>query len=417
MKQLYTTFLLLAFVMMSSSVAAQSLSVQPVEAMAGEQATVAVNISQPSAATVLQFCLQLPAGVAVNESGCTVGSAATNHTLSVSIMDNGNYLFVLYNLDFQQFADGVLVNIPVTIGNDATSGNATLYAVRSAKSDAVSHTGTDAAFQIQVNHAETSHTWDFTNWSTETIDNLKADAAASKTEGWSDVEKKATAEAGGEPTALSKDNCFWLTDAQGGELTANGSVIAELEGLTFNGSYTAARSLAIAVNYGLVDAASDFGPYHGASYLWLGGKEKECFTIKCVKAGTTITMGIESHKVSDARGVQLLVGGTALTDADGNAVAAPTTYTEQTWAVPAGDRAVDVVVKNTNGCHIYFIDAETDSEASGIGTVKGSGKSPVVYNLNGQRIGVPQHPAGGRLSAQCLKKGLYIVNGKKMIVK
>ena len=69
MRQLYTTFLLLAFVMMSSSVAAQSLSVQPVEAMAGEQATVAVNISQPSAATVLQFCLQLPAGVAVNESG------------------------------------------------------------------------------------------------------------------------------------------------------------------------------------------------------------------------------------------------------------------------------------------------------------------------------------------------------------
>ena len=72
-------------------------------------------------------------------------------------------------------------------------------------------------------------------------------------------------------------------------------------------TYTAPRSLAIAVNYGLVDASKDFGPYHGASYLWLGGKEKECFTIMNVKAGTTITMGVESHKVSDARGVQLIV--------------------------------------------------------------------------------------------------------------
>lgn len=49
---------------------------------------------------------------------------------------------------------------------------------------------------------EPTHTWDFTSWSAETVSNLKVNAATSKTEGWSDVEKKADAEAGGEPTDL-----------------------------------------------------------------------------------------------------------------------------------------------------------------------------------------------------------------------
>jgi hypothetical protein len=61
------------------------------------------------------------------------------------------------------------------------------------------------------------------------------------------------------------------------------------------------------VNYGLVDTSKDFGPYHGTSYLWLGGKEKECFTIKNVKPGTDITMGVESHKVSDYIGVANII--------------------------------------------------------------------------------------------------------------
>jgi hypothetical protein len=68
-------------------------------------------------------------------------------------------------------------------------------------------------------------------------------------------------------------------------------------------------------------------------------------------------MGVESHKLADARGVKLFVDGTELTDPENNAVPAPKTYTEQFWQVPAGD-AVDVVVQNTNGCHIYYIDAE-----------------------------------------------------------
>jgi hypothetical protein len=209
---------------------------------------------------------------------------------------------------------------------------------------------------------EVAHTWNFTKWSEATVANLKADAAASKLEGWSDVEKKADAEADGDPTDISKDNCFWATIAEGGELTANGVAIEELKGLEFNATYSVARSLAIAVNY----PSTSLGDYNGGAYLWLGGggKDVDCFVIKNVKLGTEISMGVETHKIGDARGVQLFIRnadgsrGDMLKDPAGNEVAAPTAYAEQTWAVPAGEGVVNVIVYNTKGCHIYFIDAE-----------------------------------------------------------
>ena len=248
---------------------------------------------------------------------------------------------------------------------------------------------------------EIAHTWDFTKWSEETVANLKADAAASKLEGWSDVEKQADAEAGNEPTETSKDNCFWATIAEGGELKANDVVIEELKGLQFGATFAGKRSLAIAVNY----ASTSLGEYHGASYLWLGGKNFECFTIPAVKGGTTIKMGVESHKPAEARGVQLFAGETELKDADDNAVAAPKTYTEQSWVVPAGV-AFDIVVKNTNGCHIYFIDAEQDEATlTAISTLKSNDRlNGTIYNLNGQKMNKAQ-------------RGLYIINGKKVVVK
>jgi hypothetical protein len=249
-------------------------------------------------------------------------------------------------------------------------------------------------------HVEAVHTWNFTKWSEATVANLKADAAASKVAGWSDVEKKADAEAGNDAPEATKDNCFWAVIAEGGELTANGEVIEELKGLQFGATFAGNRSLAIAVNY----PSTSLGTYAGPAYLWLGGKNFECFTIPAVKGGTTIKMGVESHKPTDARGVQLFAGETELKDADGNAVAAPKTYTEQTWVVPAGV-AYDIVVKNTNGCHIYFIDAEQDEATlTSINTVKSNVMNNAIYNLNGQKVNKAQ-------------KGLFIINGKKVVIK
>ena len=222
------------------------------------------------------------------------------------------------------------------------------------------------AMAVTANAQETYRkSWDFTKWSARTVENLKAESAKGPTTGaWSDVEKSSATE----PTELSKDNCFWEVTAQGNSdgatLMANGEVIPELEGLLYTN--TTARSLAIAVNYLEPNSGSGFGPYQGASYLWLGSSKKNYFVIPHVAPGTTIKMGVESHKLTDARGVELHLGhgtsGTKLLGPDGNAVATPTTYQDQEWVVPTDaadtpneDGTYDIQIYNTNGCHIYYI--------------------------------------------------------------
>ena len=208
-----------------------------------------------------------------------------------------------------------------------------------------------------------THTWNFAAWSAQTIENLKAEAIkvtveddpdnAGKTKCtdngalWSDHEKASKCDTYG----ASKDNCFWYV---GGEAnpTANGVAIAELKGLEFNTTYGGARSLAIAVNY----PKTSLGSYKGGAYLWLGGKGKDCFTIKNVKVGSTLTIGAESHKPAEGRGIQLKINGENFGEAF-----TPKTFDENSWTITSSDadaKYVDVVVSNTNGCHIYFIDAE-----------------------------------------------------------
>ena len=205
--------------------------------------------------------------------------------------------------------------------------------------------------------------WDFTNWSAETVSNLKA-ANASGSE-WSDIEKD-----GGTTADIAKENCFWEVtahgSAEGAPLTIGGVPVRELEGLLF--LHTKARSLAIAVNYGDCTSlnGSGFGPYNGPSYLWFGGKNLNYLVIPNVRPGTEIKIGVESHKVTDARGLQLFVGrgntGTQLKDKEGNDVAYPTTYQDQTWYLPTDltdtpneDGTYDITLRNNNGCHLYYI--------------------------------------------------------------
>lgn len=229
--------------------------------------------------------------------------------------------------------------------------------------------------------------WDFTKWSDATVANLKAG------ENWSDIEKADATE----PTEKSKDNCFWQVNrteglTSEGYLTANDVVIEELMGLVYTNE-KANRSLAIAVNYPDPNPTSDFGPYHGPAYLWLGSKQINYFVIPGVPAGATIKMGVESHKLTDARGVKLLIADEELNAPDGNPVEVPTTYTEQEWLVPtsAGD-SNDVQIYNTNGCHIYFITVTAGSGTDAIRTIANDENAPVeYYNIQGVRVNNPSN--------------------------
>ena len=215
--------------------------------------------------------------------------------------------------------------------------------------------------------------WDFTNWSAQTVSNLKADAAASSLEGWSDIEKAADAGEGKTAPDATAGKCFWLTDPDGGTLKANGVTIAETEGLVFNSGYTNRRSLAIAVDYG----ATTLGDYGGPQYLWLGGKTQNCFTIPSVRVGQRISITLESHKPTEARGIELFVG----TISDDNKLGescTPTTIEtfvwEEGWTLPAGmepTETVDIVVRNTNGCHLYNIEVGDNSQRAKVAFLYG----------------------------------------------
>ena len=259
------------------------------------------------------------------------------------------------------------------------------------------------AYFVSIEEATEGQVWDFTKWSDATIAALKADAAASKTAGWSDVEKAADAEAGADPTEISKDNCFWSVAEPNadGTLSANGVVIEELKGLVWNSAYSTKRSLAIAVNY----PSTSLGDYAGGAYLWLGGGKNKipCFTIPGVKAGSTITIEAESHKPAEGRGVELYTG----LDADNLVDAAtmigdsfkPKTKEAHNWTI---EKDCDVIVYNTNGCHIYKI--EITAGTAGIQAVKTAKAGNGIYNLAGQRVDANY-------------KGVVIKNGQKMIQK
>lgn len=226
-------------------------------------------------------------------------------------------------------------------------------------------------------NAQNYRKWDFTQWSATTIANLQADAAASSTTGWSDIEKAADAGDGKVAPDATRNNCFWYDSSEGGTLKANGVTISELEGLDFGSSYSDNRSLAIAVNY----PETSLGTYAGPAYLWLGGGNKAagsrllCFTIPNVQIGQKITMVVESHKPSDARGISLFVNDINVeTNQIGESFTPTTqeTYTWENWTLPDGvededgDGLVDILVYNTNGCHIYSLEVGDSDQKSKI---------------------------------------------------
>jgi len=125
---------LLALIAIVVSANAQSLSF---EVQANEAK---ISLSGATEMTALQFNLQLPEGVSIDTSNATLGSATDGHTLCIETLDNGDLLFILYSMDLNTFMDGELLRIPI---NGVQDGDANLYTIRYASTDAVSHEAED----------------------------------------------------------------------------------------------------------------------------------------------------------------------------------------------------------------------------------------------------------------------------------
>lgn len=146
--------------MITANSRAQSLSVSNIEAQTGEETELVVSLAEGTSMTALQFNLALPEGVSLSKGGVTLGAATNGHTLNVETLDNGDHLFVLYSMDLNPFKDGELLRIPVKMGSTATSTNGTLYTIRTATANAVSHTCNDVSWEMttNINHVSSPKT-------------------------------------------------------------------------------------------------------------------------------------------------------------------------------------------------------------------------------------------------------------------
>ena len=150
MNKIISNILTATLLLVSVNISAQTLSVKPIEVQTGEQTEIVINLTGGTSMTALQFNLQLPQGVTAAKGNATLGDATNGHTLSIQTLDSGDLLFVLYSLDQVAFADGELLRLPLTAGNEALTDNGRLYTVRTATVDAVSHTCADASFTVTV---------------------------------------------------------------------------------------------------------------------------------------------------------------------------------------------------------------------------------------------------------------------------
>lgn len=199
--------------------------------------------------------------------------------------------------------------------------------------------------------------WDFTNWSSETINNLVAD------EKWTSDEK-------GNGTLF--EGCYWYKptgiedgcDADG-YLKANGVTIAETKGLKITA--LASGGVAIATDYQVTKDNNKWS-YNGPQYLWFAGTLN--LTVPSVAPGTKVRAGVESHKNGDKRGIDMYIGDEKIAWTSPEGTAYPDTYTEYEWVVPETyEDKVDITFKPSKGCHVYFINVEEGDDV------------PVVYNV------------------------------------
>ena len=186
--------------------------------------------------------------------------------------------------------------------------------------------------------------WDFSAFSEATVNQVCA------AEDWTTSESA-------DKNYITGNEIRWINtptlDAND-DLTAGGEAIKELKGLRHDG--LAQYNLGLAFNYGQTQDVNNWGPYKGGSYIWVMGTATKII-VPNVKSGSTLKLGVESHKPSDARGFKVIAGGVEV------ATQTTTDYKEFEYAIPASaDEYVDVEIVATKGCHLYFIEAEVKDE-------------------------------------------------------
>ena len=136
--------------------------------IAGDRVEVSINVEGAQEMTALQFNFSLPEGFTLSEGWpIYMGNATNGHAMNASILDSGDLFVVLYSLHSGTFDDGTLISFNVTAAEDAVSTQGKLYNVRTATTDAVSHTLSDVTFAMNIASEEPEPTWHLSGPATE----------------------------------------------------------------------------------------------------------------------------------------------------------------------------------------------------------------------------------------------------------
>ena len=212
-------------------------------------------------------------------------------------------------------------------------------------------------------------TWDFRDgFSKKTINALKADMEEFGTSGhWRNWEKSESA--ADERHFWSASSTFFESET-GYPATFSGdkvTVIPELKGLSVKGGGMGEKHFVIVYDESQTEFESSPNgvfPY-GKSHLWInGGKKTLTFQ---AEVNQTIKIGVESHKNTEARGIELSTSTGSLELLEGEPK--PKTFNEAVWNLTgnAGDVAT-ITIKTTSGCHIYYIIVGEGDDPSGNST-------------------------------------------------
>ncbi len=323
---------IVALVTIVSSATAQTFRVASVEAKPGEQTELVISASGMSNVTALQFNLALPEGTILNESAITKGLAVSDHTLSVQTIDNGNRLFVLYNMDLRQIGDGILLRLPVTMGQQAGSFNGSLYTVRTANTEAESHVCSAVGFSIKV----------------------KAPAPAAQT-----------------LTANAAEGNYWTTfycGEAGYRIDDNENACA----------YTATYGVANEVGTLTLHKLGKVVPADNA--VIIVGEDNAVSMTKDDTSSATYNVDNDLRGVDDATAVSTLGTGTFYVLGNQNSHFGFHQYTGTTMAAGKAYLLVSGASAPARGFSIVF------DEADGIREVKGGKDADAWHNLDGRRI-------------------------------
>jgi len=137
--------ILIAMTMIAVSANAQNISF---EVQANEAK---ISLTGAAEMTALQFNLHLPEGVTLDTNNARLGSATDGHTLCIETLAGGDLLFILYSMDLKPFKNGELLRLPF---NGALDGDVSLYTIRTATKNAVSHMCSDVSFDLTNGDAD-----------------------------------------------------------------------------------------------------------------------------------------------------------------------------------------------------------------------------------------------------------------------